>query len=59
MIEIGIVAVDITERKTMELRLKHLSQHDPLTGLYNRRQLFIELHRVRATPLVTTTAGRC
>lgn len=43
---IGIVAVDITERKTMELTLKHLSQHDPLTGLYNRRQLFIELDRV-------------
>ena len=46
VIGIGIVTVDITERKTMELRLKHLSEHDPLTGIYNRRRLFIELDRV-------------
>lgn len=31
----GII-VDITERKIAEEKLKHLSQHDTLTGLYNR-----------------------
>jgi diguanylate cyclase (GGDEF)-like protein/PAS domain S-box-containing protein len=45
IIGIGVVVVDITERKAMELELKCLSEHDPLTGLYNRRQLFIELER--------------
>ena len=29
--------VDITERKRMEERIIHLAQHDPLTGLPNRR----------------------
>ncbi|HST55301.1 MAG TPA: diguanylate cyclase [Solirubrobacteraceae bacterium] len=28
---------DITERKQMEERLRHLADHDPLTGLRNRR----------------------
>ena len=28
--------LDITDRKQQEMKLKHLSQHDPLTGLYNR-----------------------
>lgn len=31
----GII-VDITNRKEQELRLKHISEHDPITGLYNR-----------------------
>ncbi len=30
---------DITERKVMEEKLKHLGNHDPLTELPNRRQL--------------------
>ena len=29
--------VDITERKRLEERITHLAQHDPLTGLPNRR----------------------
>jgi diguanylate cyclase (GGDEF)-like protein/PAS domain S-box-containing protein len=45
VIGIGVVVVDITDRKAMELELKHLSEHDPLTGLYNRRQFFVELDR--------------
>jgi diguanylate cyclase (GGDEF)-like protein/PAS domain S-box-containing protein len=34
---------DITERKLMEERLRHLAEHDPLTGLHNRRLLEREL----------------
>jgi len=34
---------DITERKMMEERLRHLAEHDPLTGLHNRRLLEREL----------------
>jgi diguanylate cyclase (GGDEF)-like protein/PAS domain S-box-containing protein len=46
VIGIGIVTVDITDRKEMEIKLKHLSERDPLTGIDNRRQLFKELDRV-------------
>ena len=42
----GIVMIDVSERKAMERELDHLSEHDPLTGLYNRRRLFGELERV-------------
>lgn len=37
---------DITERKQMEVQLRHQADHDPLTGLYNRRRLAAELDRV-------------
>jgi diguanylate cyclase (GGDEF)-like protein/PAS domain S-box-containing protein len=36
---------DITERKAIEERLRHLADHDPLTGLHNRRLLERELAR--------------
>jgi diguanylate cyclase (GGDEF)-like protein/PAS domain S-box-containing protein len=34
----GII-IDISSRKKMELELERLAIHDPLTGLYNRREL--------------------
>ncbi len=34
----GII-IDITQRKAMETELSHLATRDPLTGLYNRREL--------------------
>jgi diguanylate cyclase (GGDEF)-like protein/PAS domain S-box-containing protein len=36
---------DISERKHYENELRHLGEHDPLTGLANRRQLSRELER--------------
>lgn len=45
---------DISDRKKMELKLEHLSYHDQLTGLYNRRFFEAELNRLdveRSLPL--------
>ncbi len=38
------VGMDITARKRAELRLAWLADHDPLTGLYNRRRFTQELN---------------
>ena len=35
VIGVETMVLDITERKRAELKLKHLSEHDPLTGTYN------------------------
>ncbi|MFQ5596661.1 MAG: EAL domain-containing protein [Nitrospiria bacterium] len=40
------VGLDFTERKQAETRLAWLADHDPLTGLYNRRRFQKELNRV-------------
>ncbi len=39
-----ITHINITERKLLELDVTHLSQHDPLTGLANRRLFNSFLH---------------
>jgi diguanylate cyclase (GGDEF)-like protein/PAS domain S-box-containing protein len=41
-------AVDIGDRKRVEGQLQHLADHDPLTGLYNRRRFEEELTRAIA-----------
>jgi diguanylate cyclase (GGDEF)-like protein/PAS domain S-box-containing protein len=45
VIGVTTVTIDITQRKKMELRLRYLADHDPLTGIYNRRRLIEELDR--------------
>jgi diguanylate cyclase (GGDEF)-like protein/PAS domain S-box-containing protein len=40
------VAVDISDRKRREERVRYLASHDPLTGLANRRVLEDELGRI-------------
>lgn len=40
------IARDVTEQKVMEQRLKYVSLHDPLTGLYNRAYFEEELRRL-------------
>lgn len=41
--EILSVGIDITDRKNAEERLSWLAEHDPLTGLFNRRRFQVEL----------------
>ncbi|MGH3051304.1 MAG: diguanylate cyclase, partial [Gaiellaceae bacterium] len=38
--------VDISERRSFEQQLQHMADHDPLTGLHNRRRFEAELGRV-------------
>ena len=41
--EVLIQIVDLSERKRYENELAHLADHDPLTGLHNRRRFNVEL----------------
>ncbi|MFO7816048.1 MAG: sensor domain-containing diguanylate cyclase [Halanaerobiales bacterium] len=54
--QIGIYAIynDITQRKKEEKKIKYLSFHDQMTGLYNRRYFESEMERLddsRALPI--------
>ncbi len=40
-----VQALDVTERKTAEDRLRFLADHDPLSGVFNRRRFEGELQR--------------
>lgn len=44
LVAIEGIARDITERKSTEEKLEHLSLHDPLTGLYNRAYFEENMH---------------
>ena len=48
--------LDITERKRFDIEVQHLADHDPLTGLRNRRSFEAELDRHVAT---VATCGPC
>jgi diguanylate cyclase (GGDEF)-like protein/PAS domain S-box-containing protein len=48
---------DISQRKELERQLRHLAQHDPLTGLFNRRRFDEELTRQLAHARRYQTSG--
>ena len=57
--QLAIILNDITKRKQAEERLHYLSNHDQLTGLYNRRFFEEQLRRLDSPeyyPLVITMA---
>ena len=45
---VSVSARDNTERRRLERQLRHLADHDALTGLYNRRRFDDELGRAMA-----------
>jgi diguanylate cyclase (GGDEF)-like protein len=40
-----VQVLDVSDRKSLEAQLQHLSDHDALSGLYNRRRFEAELER--------------
>lgn len=57
--QLAIIVNDITKRKQAEDRLQHLSYHDQLTQLYNRRYFeeeLVRLDRKEHYPLMITIA---
>ncbi|MGQ0501748.1 MAG: sensor domain-containing protein [Panacagrimonas sp.] len=49
------IAVDISDREAQEEKLRHLAQHDPLTGLPNRATL---LDRLQQALLIASRSNR-
>jgi len=47
---------DVTERRELGLKLRHMADHDPLTGLFNRRRFEEELSRAELDPSARTIA---
>jgi diguanylate cyclase (GGDEF)-like protein/PAS domain S-box-containing protein len=52
-----VQAQDVTERKRFETELQYLADHDPLTGIYNRRRFAAELERELAAAVRYSTGG--
>lgn len=52
-----VQAIDITARRRFEEQLQHMADHDPLTGLLNRRSFERELERQAATAARYGTRG--
>ncbi len=52
-----VQAQDVTERKRFETELQYLADHDPLTGIYNRRRFAVELERELAAAERYETGG--
>ena len=48
---------DVTERRRFERQLQHLADHDPITGLFNRRRFDEELARELASARRYHTGG--
>ena len=48
---------DVSERKRFEGQLRYLADHDPLTGLFNRRRFAQELERELASARRYKTGG--
>jgi len=57
IVSAAVIARDITERVGYEMRLRHLADHDQLTGLVNRRRFDEELKRELARAGRHATTG--
>jgi PAS domain S-box-containing protein len=53
------IALDMTVRKQMEGKLKYLSMHDAMTGLYNRAYFTEELKRMESGRYEPSSISLC